>query len=126
MCLYNLINNLRKRLQKHLTKSSSKTILRIFAYLCISTLMEQARGEPFLKLLNLEKKYAKYSNHLNFLKECETHNVISKGFRLRKSANIGHVSDTFTEDWDNVLEDCSHKLQKLLIDEIPAVLTSIR
>ena len=52
--------------------------------------------------------------------------VISKEFRLRKSANIGHVSETFTEDWDNVLEDCSRKLQRLLLDEIPAVLTSIR
>ena len=59
--------------------------------------------EPFFKLMNLEKKYARYTNHQNYLKECETRNVISKGFILRKSANIGHVSMSFKNDWDEIL-----------------------
>ena len=80
--------------------------------------------EPFFKLLNLEKKYARYTNHLNYLKECETHNVISRGFILKKSANIGHVSTSFKNDWDKILEDGSHRLQRILVDELSVVLTS--
>ena len=78
------------------------------------------------KLLNLEKKYAKYTNHLNFLMECQRRNVISKGFRVKKSANIGHVSKTFRDDWDKILDDCSHRLQSLLTSEIQVVLGSLR
>ena len=82
--------------------------------------------EPFFELLNLEKKYARYTNHQNYLKKCETRNVISKGFILKKSANIGHVSMSFKNDWDEILEDGSHRLQRLLIDELSVVLTSLQ
>ena len=58
----------------------------------------------------------RYRNHLNYLKEWETHNVISKGFILKKSANIGHVSTSFKNDWDKILEDGSHRLQRILVD----------
>ena len=88
--------------------------------------MDEVVKEPFFKLMNLEKKYARYTNHQNYLKECETRNVISKGFILRKSANIGHVSMSFKNDWDEILEDGSHRLQRLLTDELSLVLTSLQ
>ena len=88
--------------------------------------MEEALNGPFFKLLNLEKKYVKYTNHLQYLTECEACNVICGGFKLKKSLNIGHISENFEEEWNKLLDDCSHGLQRLLRDEISVVLSALK
>ena len=65
-------------------------------------------------------------NHLQYLTECETCNVISGGFKLKKSLNIGHISENFEEEWNKLLDDCSHGLQRLLRDEISVVLSALK
>ena len=87
--------------------------------------MDEVDNGPFFKLLNLEKKYVKYTNHLQYLTECEARNVISGGFKLKKSSNIGYVSENFEEEWNKLLDDCSHGLQRLLLDEVSVVLSSL-
>ena len=87
--------------------------------------MDEVDNGPFFKLLNLEKKYGKYTNHLQYRTECKARNVISGGFKLKKSSNIGYVSENFEEEWNKLLDDCSHGLQRLLLDEVSVVLSSL-
>ena len=87
--------------------------------------MDEADNGPFFKLLNLEKKYVKYTNHLQYLNECEARSVISKGFQLKKPPNIRHVSENFEQEWDNIHNDCSHYLQRHLIGELSMVVSSL-
>ena len=50
--------------------------------------MERSESYYFFTLLNLYKKRLKYDHHKCFLRTCGEKNIVAKGLRLKKNANI--------------------------------------
>ena len=79
--------------------------------------MERSDSYWFFTLLNLYKKRLKYEHHRCFLQICEEKQLIATGLRLRKNANIASVRALFVTDWQHILAEASHRLQRLLEQE---------
>lgn len=77
--------------------------------------MENRESYYFFKLLNLCKRRLSYDHHTRFLNACKEEDVVAKGLRLKKKANIEVVTEDFDEEWRLVLMDASRKLQDLLV-----------
>lgn len=79
--------------------------------------MERTESYYFFKLLNLCKRRLSYEHHTRFLNVCKEEDMVAKGLRLKKKANIEVVSGRFEEDWGSILKDASKKLQDVLVRE---------
>ncbi|EDO26104.1 predicted protein, partial [Nematostella vectensis] len=51
--------------------------------------------------------------------------VVTKGLIIKKTANIGHISDGFRDLWDSTLYECSSRLQVLFLQETSKVLDGV-
>ncbi|KAL9958229.1 hypothetical protein ACROYT_G035215, partial [Oculina patagonica] len=76
--------------------------------------MERTESYYFFKLLNLCKRRLNYEHHNRYLNACREEEVVAKGLRLKKKANIEVLTENFEEDWGSILADASMKLQDLL------------
>ena len=69
------------------------------------------------KVLNLCKRRLSYEHHNRFLCVCKEEDMVPKGLRLKKKANIEVVSRCFEKDWGSIFMDASKKLQDVLVRE---------
>ena len=74
--------------------------------------MERTESYYFFELLNLCKRRLSYEHHNCYLSVC-TEDMVPKGLRLKKQANIEDVSRCFENDWGSILLDASKKLRDL-------------
>ena len=72
--------------------------------------MEKTESYYFFKFLNLCKRRLSYEHHNRFLNVCKEENMVAKGLRLNKKANIEVTSGCFEEDWRSILVDASKEL----------------
>ena len=79
--------------------------------------MERTESYYFFKLLNLCKRRLSYEHYNRYLSVCKEEDMVPKGIRLKKQANIEVVSRCFENDWGSILLDESKKLQDLLVRE---------
>lgn len=79
--------------------------------------MERTESYYFFKLLNLCKRRLSYEHHNRYLSVCKEEDMVAKGLRLKKKANIEVVSGCFKKDWESILIDASKKLQDFLVRE---------
>ena len=79
--------------------------------------MEKTESYYFFKFLNLCKRRLSYEHHNRFLNVCKEENMVAKGLRLNKKANIEVTSGCFEEDWRSILVDASEELQDVLVRE---------
>ena len=76
-------------------------------------------------LLNLRSKANRYSNHLEFLKKCQTLNVIPKGLKLKFGYEALPNSNEFRDDVESILLDAEANLVRAGVLRYTSLLENI-
>ena len=86
---------------------------------------EKALSQSFFRLFRLQKKKIRYQHHLSFLQACQRENIIPKGLKLHKTANISDFSGNFGHKWNQILTGASLDMRDLVKEEYATALSSV-
>ena len=73
--------------------------------------------ETILKILNLK-------HHIQFSSACKKYDVTPKGLKLKQTPNTYPASNSFINEWRNVIKDTERQLMTKVLEENRKNLTS--
>ncbi len=78
---------------------------------------EDSQVSRKIYLFNLADKVTRYANHWLFMKICTKCNATPNGLKLKKTPQIGKISQDFLSHWNNIMAGAEIDLVQTLQTE---------